>query len=80
MNGSMTPTRPGRWGFDRWSERRSLILCAIGAVAGLVVAGAGLFTAQGFYEGEIGNAAQGVQVDDPQIWTDTKGSAAVAPG
>ena len=32
---------------DRPSERRSLILCAVGAVAGLVVAGAGLFTAQG---------------------------------
>lgn len=29
------------------SERRSIILCAIGAVAGLIVAGAGLFTAQG---------------------------------
>ncbi|WP_174285027.1 peptidyl-prolyl cis-trans isomerase [Sphingomonas bacterium] len=29
------------------SERRSLILCGVGAVAGLLVAGAGLFTAQG---------------------------------
>jgi parvulin-like peptidyl-prolyl isomerase len=36
-----------RWRFDQPSERRSLILCAIGAVAGLAVAGAGLFTAQG---------------------------------
>lgn len=32
---------------SRHSERRSLILCAVGAVAGLAVAGAGLFTAQG---------------------------------
>jgi hypothetical protein len=31
----------------RHSERRSIILCAIGAVGGLIVAGAGLFTAQG---------------------------------
>jgi parvulin-like peptidyl-prolyl isomerase len=29
------------------SERRTLIFCAVGAVLGLVVAGAGLFTAQG---------------------------------
>lgn len=29
------------------SERRSLVLCAVGALAGLVVAGAGLFTAHG---------------------------------
>ncbi len=32
---------------DRSSEERSLILCAVGALAGLVIAGAGLFTAQG---------------------------------
>jgi len=31
----------------RHSERRSIILCGIGAVSGLIVAGAGLFTAQG---------------------------------
>jgi len=31
----------------RHSERRSIMLCAIGAVGGLIVAGAGLFTAQG---------------------------------
>ncbi|TWB46343.1 peptidyl-prolyl cis-trans isomerase [Nitrospirillum viridazoti] len=31
----------------RHSERRSIILCAIGAVTGLIVAGTGLFTAQG---------------------------------
>ncbi len=36
---------PRRWRAP--SEKRSLILCAVGAVAGLVVAGAGLFTAQG---------------------------------
>lgn len=36
-----------RWRFDTPSEKRSLVFCAIGAVAGLVVAGAGLFTAQG---------------------------------
>jgi parvulin-like peptidyl-prolyl isomerase len=40
-------TLRNRWHFDRPSERRSLFLCAIGAVAGLAVAGAGLFTAQG---------------------------------
>lgn len=36
-----------RWRLDRPSERRSLILCGLGAIAGLIVAGAGLFTAQG---------------------------------
>ena len=36
-----------RWRFDRPSEKRSLLLCGVGAVAGLIVAGAGLFTAQG---------------------------------
>ena len=43
------PSDPPRahWRFDTPSEKRSLILCAIGAVAGLIVAGAGLFTAQG---------------------------------
>ncbi len=44
-----TPTYPPRtsWRLDRPSEKRSLILCGVGAVAGLVIAGAGLFTAQG---------------------------------
>ena len=37
----------GFWRLDVPSERRSLMLCAIGAVAGLAIAGMGLFTAQG---------------------------------
>ena len=43
----MTDASRDRWRFDTPSERRSLILCGVGAVAGLLVAGAGLFTAQG---------------------------------
>ena len=41
-----TPPSPHNW-MARHSERRSIILCGIGAVSGLIVAGAGLFTAQG---------------------------------
>jgi parvulin-like peptidyl-prolyl isomerase len=41
-----TPPNPGNW-MARHSERRSIILCTIGAVGGLIVAGTGLFTAQG---------------------------------
>ena len=37
----------GVWTFDQPSARRSLILCAAGAVLGLVIAGFGLFTAHG---------------------------------
>ena len=42
----MTPAASGN-PLARHSERRSIMLCAIGAVGGLIVAGAGLFTAQG---------------------------------
>ena len=35
------------WSFDQPSARRSLILCAAGALLGLVIAGFGLFTAHG---------------------------------
>ena len=35
------------WIFDQPSARRSLMLCAAGAVLGLVIAGFGLFTAHG---------------------------------
>ena len=37
----------GLWTFDQPSARRSLILCAAGALLGLVIAGFGLFTAHG---------------------------------
>lgn len=37
----------GEWSLSQPNARRSLILCAIGAVAGLLIAGFGLFTAQG---------------------------------
>lgn len=43
----MNDRAPTRSRLYRTSERRSLILCGVGAVAGLLVAGAGLFTAQG---------------------------------
>ena len=39
--------RAGVWAFDQPSARRSLILCAAGAVLGLVISGFGLFTAHG---------------------------------
>ena len=35
------------WTLDQASTRRSLLLCAIGAIAGLLIAGFGLFTAAG---------------------------------
>jgi hypothetical protein len=35
------------WSLDRPNARRSLILCAAGALIGLGIAGLGLFTAQG---------------------------------
>ena len=35
------------WSFNQPSARRSLILCALGAITGLVIAGFGLFTAKG---------------------------------
>jgi hypothetical protein len=35
------------WSFARAGARRSLILCATGAIVGLLIAGFGLFTAQG---------------------------------
>ncbi|HWW64546.1 MAG TPA: peptidylprolyl isomerase [Sphingomonadaceae bacterium] len=41
----MTDDAP--WSFDKPSGRRSLILCALGALAGLGIAGFGLFTAHG---------------------------------
>lgn len=37
----------GEWSLARPEARRSLILCGIGAILGLVIAGFGLFTAQG---------------------------------
>jgi hypothetical protein len=39
--------RAGIWNFHEHDSRRSLILCGTGAVLGLVVAGLGLFTADG---------------------------------
>lgn len=39
--------RPAEWSLARPDARRSLILCAIGALLGLAIAGFGLFTAQG---------------------------------
>ncbi len=46
MTDPSLPKPRARW-FAQPSEQRSLILCGVGAVAGLLVAGAGLFTAQG---------------------------------
>ena len=37
----------GIWSFNQPSARRSLILCALSAITGLVIAGFGLFTAKG---------------------------------
>ncbi|WP_174296766.1 peptidylprolyl isomerase [Sphingomonas bacterium] len=42
-----TAPAPERWSLARPSARRSLILCVIGALIGLAVAGLGLFTAKG---------------------------------
>jgi parvulin-like peptidyl-prolyl isomerase len=39
--------RPETWSLARPSARRSLVLCAIGALLGLAIAGVGLFTAKG---------------------------------
>lgn len=47
MDASETPESPLASAAARHSERRSIILCAIGAIGGLAIAGAGLFTAQG---------------------------------
>jgi hypothetical protein len=49
MIASETPTadRIDDWSLSRAGARRSLILCVVGAIAGLVIAGFGLFTAQG---------------------------------
>jgi hypothetical protein len=41
------PARSGFWDPRQPNARRTLAFCAIGAVAGLVIAGFGLFTAQG---------------------------------
>lgn len=38
---------PATWSLSRPSARRSLILCALGAIIGLAIAGIGLFTAKG---------------------------------
>jgi hypothetical protein len=42
-----TPLTDDVWSLDRPNARRSLILCAAGALIGLGIAGLGLFTAQG---------------------------------
>ena len=41
------PPPPGFWAMGTVNPRRSLLLCAVGAVVGLLVAGFGLFTAHG---------------------------------
>ena len=47
INGSEPPVKSGQWDLTKRSEKRSLMLCGAGAILGLVIAGAGLFTAQG---------------------------------
>lgn len=47
MSAIDTPTSQSLWNPAEVAPRRSLILCAIGAVLGLLIAGYGLFTAQG---------------------------------
>lgn len=46
-NASDPPSTSGQWDLTKRSEKRSLILCGAGAIVGLLLAGAGLFTAQG---------------------------------
>ena len=41
------PPSPAMWTLSKPNARRSLILCALGAVIGLLIAGLGLFTAKG---------------------------------
>ena len=41
------PASPAFWSLTEADSRRTLLLCAVGAVVGLLVAGAGLFTARG---------------------------------
>lgn len=43
----MTASDSSAWSLAQPNARRSLILCAVGAIAGLIVAGFGLFTAEG---------------------------------
>ena len=43
----LAATEPPKSSLHTRSERRALILCSIGAIGGLVIAGTGLFTAQG---------------------------------
>lgn len=47
MSAIDTQSSPSLWNPSEVKPRRSLILCAIGAVLGLLIAGYGLFTAQG---------------------------------
>ena len=46
MNDASEPAS-GVWSLAKASTRRSLILCALGAILGLAIAGLGLFTARG---------------------------------
>lgn len=43
----VSPRWSSRWLLSGYDERRSLTLCAAGALAGLIIAGVGLFSAQG---------------------------------
>ena len=48
MTGAVSdPPTPGLWNISHPNTRRSLLLCAVGATLGLLIAGFGLFTAQG---------------------------------